>query len=43
MENSENGFLDKIVIVRKSEVKEKQLPEIDKPIVHLYDDNNCRI
>ena len=36
-------FFEKNVRVRKSEVKDKQLPEIDKSIVHLYDDNNCRI
>ena len=31
------------VIVWKSDVKETRLPEIDKSIVHLYDDNNRRI
>ena len=31
------------VRVWKSDVKEKRLPEIDKSIVHLYDDNNRRI
>ena len=36
-------FFEKNVRVRKSEVKDKQLPEIDKSIVHLYDDNNRRI
>ena len=43
IENSEDGFLGKNARVRKSEVKVKHWPEIDKPIVHLYDDNNCRI